>query len=688
MLAGEPPFTASTGAALIAKRFSSPTPSVRGKRPDVSPMVDQALQQALSLRAHDRFATIQEFSRAVTMTSATPSSASTAALPAVPTPSGTVPAITAPKRVSPAVVAVGLLAVVVLGALLFRRGGTASPSDPAAASAAPVAAGPTRLVVLPFENLGDTADAYFAEGIADELRGKLTSVPGLEVIARASSVQYKGSSKSQAEIAKELGVRYLLTGTVRWEKSGGGKGRVRVSPELIEVSPNGAPASKWQQPFDAPITDVFQVQGDIAGKVASALNVALGAGEQQKLAAQPTQNLAAYQAFLQGEAASQGMSDNAGVTLRVATGFYEQAAALDGGFMLAWSRIARARSGLYFGGQPTPENREKAEAAAKRALALGPNEAEAHHALGAYYQLVLADPNRAKAELDRAVALDPRNVDVLASLAQVEQSLGNWEAALGHLQQASAIDPRSRNTARRVAQAQLWTRRLDEALVAWDAALSLAPGSAQMVEGKAMVYLAKGDLAGARAVIKASSADVSQDRLVYYFSNYWDLFWVLDEAQQKVLQTMGPDAFDDNRGAWALVQAQVRHLHGDQAGTVAYADSARASFGTLVKSSPNDAQSFMLQGLSLAYMGRGPEAIKVAEYGMTLETSDVGYSLPYYRLLYIRTLILAGDHAKAVGQLRELLARPFYISRDWLRIDPAFDPLRKNPAFQQLLTEK
>ena len=168
------------------------------------------------------------------------------------------------------------------------------------------AGGVKRVAVLPFENLGAPEDDYFADGIADEVRGKLTSLPGVEVIARGSSTPYKKTTKTPKQIAQELDVKYLLTATVRWQK-GAGASRVHVSPELVEVRESGAPASRWQQPFDAALTDVFQVQSDIASRVAQALGVALGAGEEKRLSEKPTQNLAAYDAFLKGEEASKGI---------------------------------------------------------------------------------------------------------------------------------------------------------------------------------------------------------------------------------------------------------------------------------------------------------------------------------------------------------------------------------------------
>jgi TolB-like protein len=214
-----------------------------------------------------------------------------------------------------------------------------------------------RLAVLPFENLGAPEDDYFADGMADEIRGKLTSLPGVEVIARGSSTPYRKTTKTLKQIADELDVKYLLTATVRWQKQAGSS-RVHVTPELVEVKESGAPASRWQQPFDAALADVFQVQADVASRVAAALGVALGAGEEKRLSEKPTQNLAAYDAFLKGEEASQGTSTIEPTSLKRAIGHYEQAVAEDPGFGQAWGQLGRATTYLYAFGTSTPERAE------------------------------------------------------------------------------------------------------------------------------------------------------------------------------------------------------------------------------------------------------------------------------------------------------------------------------------------
>jgi TolB-like protein/predicted Ser/Thr protein kinase len=206
---------------------------------------------------------------------------------------------------------------------------------------------------------------------AEAVRGKLSRLVGLDVIARGSSNQYRHTTKAPQEIAHELGADYLLTATVRWEKAPGGGSRVRVTPELVEVEPGRAPRARWQDSFDASLADVFQVQADIATTVAAALNVALGDSERRDLAAQPTQSLAAYDAFLKGEAASQSMGVSLPASLRPAIGFYEQAVALDSSFVTAWAQLARARSLLYVNSTPTPELAAQARQAAEAAIPVG-----------------------------------------------------------------------------------------------------------------------------------------------------------------------------------------------------------------------------------------------------------------------------------------------------------------------------
>jgi TolB-like protein/Flp pilus assembly protein TadD len=542
------------------------------------------------------------------------------------------------------------------------------------------------LAVLPFENLGDSADAYFADGVTEEVRGKLSRVAGLEVIARSSSNQYRHTTKAAQEIARELGADYLLTATVRWEKAAGGASRVRVTPELVEAGPGHAPRTRWQEPFDASLTDVFQVQADIATKVASALNVALGDSARHELAAKPTENLAAYDAYLKGEAASQALVANDPASLRRAIGFYEQAVALDSAFIPAWAQLARARAYLYANGTPTPELGAQARQAAERAQALGPKRFEGQLALGDYDRNVLIDNRQALAAFEAGLTLAPNNVELLVTAAVTEQRLGHWDAAFQHLAKAAALDPRSANTARRTAFTLLWLRRYPEAQAAIDRALALAPTNLSIIEGKALVALAQGDLSGARAVVRTALPTVEPAALLAYLGNYWDLYWVLDDAQQQQLLTLPPGAWDNDRAVWAIVRAQTYQLRGNPALARAYADSAQLAFEAQLRATPDDGQRHVIRGLALAYLGRKAEAIAEGKRGVALvPINRDAFQGAYIQHQLVRIYLLVGEPEKALDQLEPLVKLPYYLSPGWLRIDPTFAPLKGNPRFERLV---
>src|SRR5262245_21830946 len=355
MLAGETPYTGPTPQAILAKRFSDPIPSVRRARPTVPEAADHAIQRALAMVPADRFGTGVEFAQALQLHTVTPTATPTITTPAptaavaMPTPAATAVAATPPARRRPiplAALMLGLGFAIGLGVLFAWRRSHVGTEE---------SGGTKRLAVLPFENLGDSADGYFADGITDEVRGKLAGVPGLEVVAGRSSNEYRRTPKGLPEIARDLSVDYILVGKIRWERSAGGS-RVRVSPELIKVTPGTAPTTKWAEAFDASLTDVFQVQADIAGRVSKALDLALGSGAQPTGAAPPTRSTEAYDYYLRGNEyyARQTMAD-----VRLALQLYQRAVGLDSGFALAWARIARAEGYVYWFSDPSDAQRSR-----------------------------------------------------------------------------------------------------------------------------------------------------------------------------------------------------------------------------------------------------------------------------------------------------------------------------------------
>jgi tetratricopeptide (TPR) repeat protein len=306
--------------------------------------------------------------------------------------------------------------------------------------------------------------------------------------------------------------------------------------------------------------------------------------------------------------------------------------------------------------------------------------------LGDYYRFVPVDNRQALEAYEAGLKLAPTNVDVLVGAALAEQSLGRWEAALQYLTRAATLDPRSANTARRTGFTLLWLRRHSEAQAAIDRALALAPTNLGVIEQKAMVALAQGRLADAQAVVRVGLRTVDSAALLVFFGIYWDLYWVLDDAQQQQLLTLPPSAFDDDRGSWGIVRAQTYWLRKDPTKAKVYADSAQLAIAEQLRATPEDAQRHVIRGLALAYMGRKAEAIQEGERGVALlPVSRDAFGGAYNQHQLIRIYSLVGEPNKALDQLESLLKIPYYLSPGWLRIDPTFDALRGNPRFERLI---
>ena len=670
MLAGQPPHTGATEQEVLANLIADEPMRLRVLRDTVPPEVDAAVARGLAKYPGDRFASGEEFVAALSSPHSVDQLTASVAGSTGQMPSRAAEPTT--RSLSPRLLIV--LGVVLLlgmgGVFVWQRSRSTEPDIG------------RRIAVLPFVNLSRDEDEYFADGITDDVRGKLAALPGIQVVARSSSSQYAHTTKRPQEIGRELGVEYLLTGTVRWDKGPEGPGRVRVSPELVQAATG---STRWQEPFDASLTDVFQVQADIAGRVASALDVALGDDARHGLAAKPTESLAAYDAYLKGEAASEGMAVTDPAGLRRAIAFYQQAVALDSGFVPAWAQLARAEVAIYSFGAPIPEVAAQARAAANRANALRPDRPEAHVALGVYYRAVQGDNRRSLAAFEAGLALAPTNVDLLGGAGLAEQALGRWEASLQHLRRAAELDPRSALSAMRTAITLLLLRRFPEAQAEAERGLALAPTNITTTALRALVAIGQGDLAGAQAVIRAALPKVDPDALLAFFGTIEDLYWVLDDAQQRRLLTLPPSAYDGDRGTWAIVRAQTYWLRGDTAKARMYGDSAQLVFADQLRVAPGDARHVQ-RGLALAYLGRKAEAIQEGKRGVALwpisRDANIG---PYQQHQLVRIYLLLGEPEKALDQLEPLLRIPSFLSPGRLRIDPSFVPLRGNPRFERLV---
>jgi serine/threonine-protein kinase len=550
-----------------------------------------------------------------------------------------------------------------------------------------VRASAKRVAVLPFENLGDSGDTYFADGVADEVRGKLAGLSGIEVIARASSSQYRRTTKLPHEIARELGVDYLLTATVRWERRPGGESRVLVRPELVDAVGG---VTRWQQPFDAPLTDVFRVQADVASRVAEALGVALGAVERQRLAEQPTSNLEAYAHYLRGRELDSG--DRTPEALRGAAAEYRAAVQLDSTFAAAWAELALAHAVLFrLGGLQAADTRLAREAV-ERAVMLAPESPDSRLAAAQYAGFLSGQGDTAALrELRAGLEVAPNRADLLALAGAIEVGLGRVEQGLSDLEHAARLDPRSPGGLDALAWAYLRLQRLPEAEATITRARALRPASIALGYRHAYILAAKGDLDGLRHVLHAMEQTLGSRPVVAYVALREDLITVLDSAQLKLMLTLTPADLDNGRADWALALAEGHWLLGNITAARAYGDTAAATYAAQERSvgvhlSQDDrAMYYSLRALALAYAGRAADAAAGARRAIAASPGP-GYG--YVHKLAARTYLLTGYPEQALNHLELLIAAPSSsITRytpAWLKIDPAFAPLRGDARFEQL----
>jgi TolB-like protein/Tfp pilus assembly protein PilF len=631
-----------------------PTP-LRVVRPEVPVEVEAAIARALARTPADRFATAAEFAAGLAAGAVWQSSTSTMGAPGSPQTR---------RRAAP----IALLALVLgfaigLGVLFaWRRGDHADAS--------PVETNVRRIAVLPFDNLGDTSQAYFADGVSDAVRGKLTALPGLVVIARTSSIQYRGGSKPPRDIATELGVRYLLTGAVRWAKARDGTSRVQVSPELIEIT-NGAPESRWAQPFDAALTDVFLVQADVAGKVAEALGVALASGAQKALTARPTQSIAAYDDFLRGEAlyVTTGAFDPA--SLLRAEDWYRRAIGKDSSFALAWAQLSSVRTSLYPWDRSAKRALESREAV-DRALTLDPDLSEAQRALAEHLWMIGQNETAALAAAHRAHELNRGDVEALGLLAYLAPS----DSQLTYLQRARDLDPRYVATAIRLAQVLLYERRYEDAWSEAERGLDFAPANPSLVMTKVRVRLARGDQSGAQKVLQEALPRSGTAQLI----RYWDLTWFLTGEQIRTLLDLPGESWPGWQYRSGILALEAFAI-GDSARARAYSDSAITGITGYLATEPDPAFNYWARGLHLANLGRIQEAKADRDRvvaRLNPDDSDM-------RLILAWLDVILDDKSAAVALLDQVLRGRHYVNRAWLRIDDRFAPLCGYPPFDRLV---
>ena len=576
-----------------------------------------------------------------------------------------------------------LLAVVALAVLAgaFAVGAWFDTRPPAIALAPDAT---PALAVLPFEHQGDSADAYVTDGITDEIRGRLTGVRELMVIARASSNQAAGSGSSPAEIAKALGARYLLTGTVRVAGSGAER-RVVVRPELVEIMLDGRAQSRWQAPFDAEFSDVIAVQSDIARRVVAAMELPTSAADRLGTEVLAVRDPAAYDLYLKARARVDWNARSDAASNLQAIPLYEAAIARDSTMVEAWAGLTSALVLAYANGVPTNALAERSRAAALRTLALDPDGALGAGTHGMYLRLVSRDKVRALVELRRAVVASPNDAGANSGFATALFDVGRLNESLPYFEKARRLDPRS--PMRAYADVLGALGRLTEAREVANRAWSMSP-AVRAAAPRVSFELAAGDTAAARRVAEEAMRDLSGDQVLGDLGSN-ALGWVLAPPDVQRLLALGPEAFPDGRSGMALVRARHYYQQGDSARMRQWADAAQRLLRVELRDVPDDTRLVMALASAEAFRGRGSIALDLARRAIATERQlaggGVSRNLPELLYFAAEAAVVAGEREAALEWLGDLLGIPSVYTAAWLRVDPAWKALRGDARFERLL---
>jgi TolB-like protein/class 3 adenylate cyclase len=602
-----------------------------------------------------------------------------------------------PKR-SPWGVMIALLLVVaafLAAAVIFVRRPTANTVGAPTASAAPTpasippAAPEKSIAVLPFENLSrDPDNAFFAQGIQDEIITTLSRISGLRVISRTSTAHYNSAPENLAEIAHQLRVSHVLEGSV--QKAGD---QVHINVQLIQAETD---AHLWAQSYDRKLIDIFSVEAEVAKTIADSLRTTLSPQEKARVEAKPTDNADAYVLYLKGRD-YQTRPDNLLQDFRTAAKLYEQAIALDPKFALAHARLSVAASTIYHFYQPTEQWKQQAHAEALESLRLQPNLGEGHLALGLYHYYMEGDYDAALRELGLAGSALPNDGDVGLYTAAVQRRQGHWTEALTAYLRAESVDPRNSVMLYDASQTFFGLRDWQTAAERMDRVLALAPDSFNIRIQRAYIeFFSKGTTAPIKAVVDSFPPNLDPDGVVTFAR--WDVSLMNRDVvgADRALAACQLDTIASQTGAplpKSYLKACVDLVRGDPAKAKAEFESSRAAIEKTVADSPQDGVRRAQLGLLYAFLGRKEDALREGQHAMELKplSHDViegAVVEDFYTLICARV----GEIDEAISRIERLLTVPFAvdyadesITLSDLRHRWEWDPLRNDPRFQKIL---
>jgi TolB-like protein/Flp pilus assembly protein TadD len=539
------------------------------------------------------------------------------------------------------------------------------------------------IAVLPFQNLSDEKEnAYFADGMQDDILTNLSKIGDLKVISRMSVMSYRGEGVRNArEIGKALGVATLLEGSVRRVGN-----RVRVNVQLINANND---EHIWAEDYDRDLTDVFAIQTDLAQKIASALQAKLSPNEKARLDHRPTQNSDAYLLFVQAHDYANRAEMFHDTSLK-AEPLFEQAIKLDPNFAAAFAGLSMVESWVYHSFDPVPSRREKARLNAEEALRLQPDLPEAHLALGFSYYYGDRDYERALAEFDIARRGLPNESQAYLAIGSIQRRQGKWAESNANLEKAAELDPKNINVLINLCFSYIAQRKFETADKFLDRAIAASPQSFQPRALKGFMAVPwKGDLGAAEKVFSSTAPEADPNGLMT-----WARAWILmlerkfPESLQVLERFRGETMFTSTTAPSpkAFLEGMIHLLQGDKTKAQAEFEQARMISEKLLREAPEDSARHGQHGLILAGLGQKQEATAEGKRAVELlpESQDA-LDGPQATANLAQIYAWTGEFDEAFRLLDHLFAVPSNLTVPMLKLDPAWDPLRQDPRFQALI---
>jgi eukaryotic-like serine/threonine-protein kinase len=539
------------------------------------------------------------------------------------------------------------------------------------------------IAVLPFENLGAAEDKYFAAGMTDEITSRLSTVSELGVISRTSAMQYENTTKSLKQIGQELGVDYVLEGSIRWNRSTENS-KVRVTPQLVRVSDD---TQVWSDIYDRVINDVFQVQTEIAQNVITQLGITLLNNQQATLTEEPTQNVEAYQAYLRGLQSMQSASYEESM-YRSGIQSFEEAVKLDPNFALAYSYLAIIHLQVFHEGYDVSNERlATAKKMIDRAIQLKPILPEARIALGYYHYYGFQNYDLALQEFHAATNTSPNNTEGIAAIAYIERRQGKFEDCVRQLEKLLELDPRNSNHPSNIGNTLGRMRKYAEADAYLNKGIAMDPGAVYIYGSKQInVITWKGDLKEGRSILEKMP---QKDPAFYeYFWAYQEILERKYDAAIKRLDQMPVQVFREE-GVFipkSLWRAQLLRYKKENSVAQKSFEEARSYLEQVVKESPESAPVHSSLGKTYAGLGLKEDAIREGNKAIELVPfSTDKFMGPSFLIDLTEIYTTTGEYDQAFDQIEILLSHPTLFSVQILKLDPIFDPLRSHPRYKQII---